>query len=85
MQWKTTRDDSVNFRYNRTRGGIQAVSDSSNLESRFAVLENMMKGQFSNNPHLSKLPRCDPNAMHCIILFAHALALLTTWPQVKNK
>jgi len=44
MQWETIRDDSLNSRYNGTRGGIHAVFDLSNLESRFAALENMMNG-----------------------------------------
>jgi len=48
MQWETTRDDSVNSKYNRTRGGIHAVFDLSHLESRFAALENMMKGLVFN-------------------------------------
>jgi len=44
MQWKTTRDDSGNSRYNGTRDDIHAVFELSHLESRFAAFENMMKG-----------------------------------------
>jgi len=44
MQWKTTRDASLNSRYNGTRGDTHAVSHLSHLESRFATLENMIKG-----------------------------------------
>ena len=44
MQWETIRDDNLNSRYDRTRGGIHAVPELSHLESRFAALENMMKG-----------------------------------------
>jgi len=43
MQWETTIDDNLNSRHNGTRGGIH-VFDLSQLESRFAALENMMRG-----------------------------------------
>jgi len=33
MQCKTTRDNSLNSRYNGTRGGIYAVSELSHIES----------------------------------------------------
>jgi len=42
MQWGTTRDDSLSSRF--ARGGLHSVSDASHLESKIAVLENMLKG-----------------------------------------
>jgi len=64
MQWESTKDDSLNSRCHGTRGGIHAVSDLSQLESRFFALENMMKGLVSNQSHLPKLLICAPNAIH---------------------
>jgi len=42
MQWETVRDDSLSSRL--VRGGMHVVSDVSHLESKIAVLENMLKG-----------------------------------------
>jgi len=48
MQWETTRDDSLSSRL--ARGGMHAVSDVSHLESKIAVLENMLKGLSFQQP-----------------------------------
>jgi len=79
MQWETARDDSLSSRL--ARGGMHAVSDVIHLESKIAVLENMLKGlsvQQSQNSQAS-LVSCS----HCQALdhtlsscpyFAHQLS-----------
>ena len=42
MQWEIARDDSLSSRF--ARGGLHSVSDVSQLESKIAILENMLKG-----------------------------------------
>ena len=42
IYWETTRDDSLSYRL--VRGGMHVVSNVSHLESKIAVLENMLKG-----------------------------------------
>jgi len=44
MRWKIIRDDNLSSRYSRATNTVQVVSNFSHLESRFAALENMMKG-----------------------------------------
>jgi len=42
MQWKTARDGSLSSRL--ARGGMHPISDIIHLESKIALLENMLKG-----------------------------------------
>jgi len=48
MQWETAKDDSLSSRL--VRGGMHAVSNVSHLESKNAVLENMLKGLLVQQP-----------------------------------
>jgi len=41
MQWKTTHDNNLSSRF--ARGELHFVSDVSYLESKIAILENMLK------------------------------------------
>jgi len=56
MQWETTRDDSLNSRYNGTKGGIHDVYELSHLESRFSALENMIEGLVPQQSQPSQTP-----------------------------
>ena len=79
MQWKTARDDSPSARF--ARGGLHSVSDVSHLESKIAILENMLKGL---SPQMSQLSQTSiVSCSHCQDLdhslcvcpyFAHQLA-----------
>jgi len=44
IQWETTRDESLGARINSQRGGCHAVVDTTCTDTRFAALENMLKG-----------------------------------------
>jgi len=50
MQWETPHDDSMSSRF--TNGRLHSVSDVNHLESKIAVLENMLKGL---TPQMSQL------------------------------
>jgi len=50
MQWETARDDSLSSRF--ATDGLHSVPDVSHLESKIAVLENMLKGL---SPQMSQL------------------------------
>ena len=51
MQWEIARDDSLNSSI--VRGGLHSVSDVSHLESKIAVLENMLKELSPQMPQMS--------------------------------
>jgi len=42
MQWEIARDDSLSSRL--VGGGVHAIFDVTHLESKIAILENMLKG-----------------------------------------
>ena len=50
-QWKTAHDDSLCCRF--ARDGLYFVFDVSHLESKIAVLENMLEGLSPQMPQLS--------------------------------
>jgi len=79
MQWETARDDSLSSRL--VRSGLHLVSDVSHLESKIAVLENMLKGLSSQMSQLSQTSIV--SCSHCQAMdhslsdcpyFAHQLA-----------
>jgi len=50
FHWETTRDESLGSRINHQKGGIHAVTDTTYIETRFAKLENMLKGLVMSQP-----------------------------------
>ena len=50
MQWETGRDDSLSSRI--ARGELYSISDVSHLESKIAILENILK---ELSPQMSQL------------------------------
>ena len=52
MQWKTARDDSLSSRLARRK--MHDVSNVSHVESKIAVLENILKGLFIQQPSTSQ-------------------------------
>ena len=50
LQWETTRDESLGSRINHQKGGIHAIADTTYIETRFAALENMLKGLVLSQP-----------------------------------
>ena len=44
LQWESTRDESLGARINSQRGGCHVVADTAHIDTRFAALENMLKG-----------------------------------------
>jgi len=50
LQWKTTRDESLGSKINNQRGGIYTVADTTYIDTRFAAIENMLKGLVMSQP-----------------------------------
>jgi len=44
LHWEITRNESLGVRINIQNGGVHAVEDTTYNDTRFAVLENMLKG-----------------------------------------
>ena len=53
IKWETTRDDSLSSTF--VRGGLHSVSNVSHLESKIAVLENILKDYFPRCPVVSDI------------------------------
>jgi len=80
MQWKTAHDDWLSSRF--ARGELHSISDVIHLESKSAVLENMLKGLSPQTSQLSQTSTV--SCSHCQALdhslsacpyFAHQLAI----------
>ena len=52
IQWEIALDDSLSSQF--ARGGLHSASYVSHLESKIAILENMLKGLFPQIPQLSQ-------------------------------
>ena len=52
MQWKTARNYNLSSRFD-ARGGLSGISNVSNLESKIAILESMLKGLSIQQPQPS--------------------------------
>ena len=52
MQQETTRDDSLSSTITSSKGDMHAVSDFSQIESRFIALENQLKGLTIQQPQV---------------------------------
>ena len=63
LQWETTRDESLGARINSQKEGVHAVADTTYIDTRFATLENMLKG-FCVVPNPKQLSPSPNGHMH---------------------